>query len=94
MKIGVQKSLLTGNIFTWVLNTKSVPYKLLALHLHRDVSHTELLQPHFISCRGALGSGGNVVLTEIYLSQSRFQQKLSGIGLSGLMSGSDFQRMN
>ena len=52
---------------------KSVPYKWLALHVQRHVSHTGLLQPHFISCRGASGSGGNVVITEIYLSQSRFQ---------------------
>ena len=31
---------------------KSVQYKWFALYLHRDVSHTDMLQPHFISCRG------------------------------------------
>ena len=34
---------------------KSVQYKWLALYLHRDVSHTDMLQPHFISCRGVSG---------------------------------------
>ena len=34
---------------------ESVQYKWLALHLHRDVSHTAMLQPHFISCRGVSG---------------------------------------
>ena len=28
--------------------------------LHRDVSHTDMLQPHFISCRGVSGAGGNM----------------------------------
>ena len=39
---------------------KSVHYKLFALYLHRDVSHTDMLQPHFISCRGVSGAGGNM----------------------------------
>ena len=30
------------------------------LYLHRDVSHTNMLQPHFISCRGVSGAGGNM----------------------------------
>ena len=34
---------------------KSVQYKLLTLYLHRDVSHTDMLQLHFISCRGVSG---------------------------------------
>ena len=28
--------------------------------LHRDVSHTDMLQPHFISCREVSGAGGNM----------------------------------
>ena len=39
---------------------KSVQYKWLTLYLHRDVSHTDMLQLHFISCRGVSGAGGNV----------------------------------
>ena len=39
---------------------KSVQYKWFALYLHQDVSHTDMLQPHFISCRGVSGAGGNV----------------------------------
>ena len=39
---------------------KSVQYKWFTLYLHRDVSHTYMLQPHFISCRGASGAGGNM----------------------------------
>ena len=31
---------------------KSVQYKWFALYLHRAVSHTDMLQPHLISCRG------------------------------------------
>ena len=31
---------------------KSVQYKCFTLYLHRDVSHTVMLQLHFISCRG------------------------------------------
>ena len=30
------------------------------LYLHRDVSHTDMLQLHFISCRGVSGAGGNM----------------------------------
>ena len=37
---------------------KSVQYEWFTLYLHRDVSHTDMLQPHFISCRGASGGGG------------------------------------
>ena len=39
---------------------KSVQYKWFTLYLHRDVSHTDMLQPHFISCRGVSGAGGNM----------------------------------
>ena len=39
---------------------KSVQYKWFALYLHGDVSHTDMLQPHFISCRGLSGAGGNM----------------------------------
>ena len=37
---------------------KSVQYKWFTLYLHRDVSHTDMLQLHFISCRGVSGGGG------------------------------------
>ena len=66
----------------------------LALYLNWDVSHTDLLQPHFIGCKGVLGTGGSVVIKTIYSSQSRFRPQLSGIRLSGLMSGVDFQMMH
>ena len=39
---------------------KSVQYNWFTLYLRRDVSHTDLLQPHFISCRGVSGAGGNM----------------------------------
>ena len=39
---------------------KSVQYKWFTLYLHRDVSHTDMLQPYFISCRGVSGAGGNM----------------------------------
>ena len=39
---------------------KSVQYKWFTLYLHRDVSHTDMLQLHFISCRGVSGAGGNM----------------------------------
>ena len=39
---------------------KSVQYKWFALYLHRDVLHTDMLQTHFISCRGVSGAGGNI----------------------------------
>ena len=37
---------------------KSVQYKRFTMYLHRDVSHTDMLQLHFISCRGVSGGGG------------------------------------
>ena len=56
--------LITGNILHESSSApqqhKSVQYKLFALYLHRDVSHTDMLQPHFISCRGVSGAGGNM----------------------------------
>ena len=39
---------------------KSVQYKGFALYLHQDVSHTGMLQPHFISCREVSGARGNM----------------------------------
>ena len=36
-------------------NTNQIQNKWFALYLHRDVSHTDMLQPHFISCRGVSG---------------------------------------
>ena len=39
---------------------KSVQYKWFTLYLLRDVSHTDMLQPHYISCRGVSGAGGNM----------------------------------
>ena len=39
---------------------KSVQYKWFALYLHRDLSHTDMLQPHFNSCRKVSGAGGNM----------------------------------
>ena len=39
---------------------KSVQYKWFTLYLYRDVSHTDMLQPHFISCRVVSGAGGNM----------------------------------
>ena len=39
---------------------KSVQYKWFALYLRRDVSNTDMLQPHFISCRGVSEAGGNM----------------------------------
>ena len=38
---------------------KSVQYKWFTLYLHRGVSHTDMLQTHFISCRGVTVAGGN-----------------------------------
>ena len=69
MKIVVQKSkvisiLTTGNILHESSSAprqhKSVQYKWFTLYLHRDVSHTDMLQLHFISCRGVSGAGGNM----------------------------------
>ena len=56
--------LITGNIFYESSSAqqqhKSVQYKWFKLYLHRDVSHTDMLQPHFISCRGVSGLGCNI----------------------------------
>ena len=56
--------LITGNILhessSAPQQQKSVQYKWFALLLHLDVSHTDMLQPHFISCRGVSGAGGNM----------------------------------
>ena len=67
MKIVVQViSILTnGNILHESSSAprqhKSVQYKWCTLYLHRDVSHTDMLQLHFISCRGVSGAGGNML---------------------------------
>ena len=56
--------LTTGNILhessSAARQHKSVQYKWFTLYLHRDVSLTDMLQPHFISCREVLGAGGNM----------------------------------
>ena len=56
--------LTTGNILhessSALRQHKSVQYKWFTLYLHRDVSHTDMLQLHFISCRGVSGAGGNM----------------------------------
>ena len=56
--------LTTGNILQESSSAprqhKSVQYKWFTLYLHRDVSHTDMLQPHFISCREVSGAGGNM----------------------------------
>ena len=33
---------------------------MVCLYLHRDVLHTDMLQPHFISCRGVSGAKDNM----------------------------------
>ena len=43
-----------------LLHSNINQYKWFALYLHRDVSHTYMLQPHFISFRGGFGAGGNM----------------------------------
>ena len=56
--------LITGNILHESCSApqqhRSVQYKWFALCLHPDVSHTDMLQPHFISCREVSGAGGNM----------------------------------
>ena len=56
--------LITGNILhespSAPRQHNSVQYKWFTLYLHRDDSHTDMLQPHFISCRGVLGAGGKM----------------------------------
>ena len=63
-KSKVMSILITGNILHESSSApqqhKSVQYKWFALYLHRDVSYTDMLQPHFISCSGASGAGGNM----------------------------------
>ena len=79
MKIVVQ-ILTTGNILhessPAPRQHKSEQYKWFALYLHRDVSHTDMLQPHFISCRGVSGTGGSMRgsrnFCQIYLALSLF----------------------
>ena len=60
----VISELTTGNILHESSSApqqhKSVQYKWFTLYLHRDVSHTDMLQPHFISCRVVSGAGGNM----------------------------------
>ena len=47
---------------------KSVQYKWFTSYLHRDVSQTDMLQPHFISCRGVSGAGGKHARIQDFLS--------------------------
>ena len=60
----VKSILTTGNIFHASSSAprqhKSVQYKWFTLYLHRDVTHTDMLQLHFISCRGVLRAGSNM----------------------------------
>ena len=60
----VIRILITGNILHESSSApqqhKSVQYKWFALYLDLDVSHTDMLQPHFISCRGVSGAGDNM----------------------------------
>ena len=62
--------LITGNILhdssSASQQHKSVQYKWFALYLHRDVSHTDMLQPHFISYRGVSGARGNMRGSRIF----------------------------
>ena len=64
--------LITGNILhdssSASQQHKSVQYKWFALYLHRDVSHTDMLQPHFISYRGVSGARGNMRGSRIFFS--------------------------
>ena len=72
--------LITGNILHESSSAqqqhKSVQYKWFALYFHRDVSHTDMLQPHFISCREVSGAGGNMrgsrIFCQFYLVLSVF----------------------
>ena len=41
-------------------NTNQYNINGLQMYLHRDVSHTDMLQPHFISRSGVSGAGGNM----------------------------------
>ena len=63
MKIVVQKSLAYWPLAIFymsplLLHGNTNQYNINGLHT--DVSHTEMLQLHFISCRGVSGAGGNM----------------------------------
>ena len=64
--------LITGNIYHESSSApqqhKSVQYKWFALYLHWDVSHTDMLQPHFISCRGVSGQEATCADPGIFVS--------------------------
>ena len=64
--------LITGNIYHESSSApqqhKSVQYKWFALYLHRDVSHTDMLQPHFISCSGGSGQEATCADPGIFVS--------------------------
>ena len=68
----VMRILITGNILYESSSDpqqhKSVQYKWFALYLHRDVSHTDMLQPHFISCRGVSGQEATCADPGIFVS--------------------------
>ena len=51
----------------------SVQYNLLDLHLQREVSQADLLQPHFTNWSRVSGAGGNFVIIGTNMSPSRFQ---------------------
>ena len=64
--------LFTGNIYHESSSApqqhKSVQYKWFSLYLHRDVSHTDMLQPHFINCRGVSGQEATCADPGIFVS--------------------------
>ena len=68
----VMSILITGNILHESSSApqqhKSVQYKWFALYLHCDVSHTYMLQLHFISCRGVSGQEATCVDPGIFVS--------------------------
>ena len=78
--------LTTGNILHESSSTpqqyKSVQYKWFTSYLHRDASQTDMLQPHFISCRGVSGVGGNMrgsrYFCQFYLVLSLFNSLQRG----------------
>ena len=68
----VMSILITGNILHESSSApqqhKSVQYKWFVLYLHRVVSHTDMLQPHFISCSGVSGQEATCADPGIFVS--------------------------
>ena len=63
----------TGNILhessSAPRQNKSVQYKWFTSYSHRDVLHTDMLQPHFISCRGFSGARIQEFLSVLFSPQ-------------------------